>query len=594
MDTSQKTESLKQLMDEIISMRIMLPEFQRDFVWDEQKSYDLFDSLIRDIFIGSLIYGVPTFEITTRELDLRPRKGEGSRKKLIIKSFSKQEVNEKVKTGGMRLLLDGQQRATSIARALSGSDPVWVVFKTPPVTPPVKSDQVRLEDELDNVSGRESDSMLSILLSDVYGFLCGKNQREKEKAELLLNTKYAKSLGLDSIEKIQASPMFDRYITFTTKLQDMMKSEKLVAYYMLDTNAEKFSLFFERSNSKGIQLDFIDILAAKLYSGFNLRLKCNNFKDENPSIVLRREVIVRAIAVMVSDAKDMNRTYILSSLTADHFNQYWDTLCSHFKKALEYLNANRYVLTQEWMPYDSMVIPLMMLLESLPRADLSQLDETQSLFIKYWFWASIFSTRYSGSTNEVTIADSKAMRALAAKDYQTVKSYLEGTRFTKQVEKADEFSYIYKRGSALYKGTLNLINFVNGGLRDWMNGDKLLFSSNPEEHHIFPKKYLKKLDSGLDDSLIDCVANKTLIPKITNIKIGAQAPSIYLKHLLGKNGELMQALRSHAVPTDLINGSLDMSFEQFVADRSAEMLQMISDTLEPTREALETRIAGFL
>ena len=105
MDTSQKTESLKELMEEVLAKRIVLPEFQRDFVWDEQKTYDLFDSLIRDIFIGSLIYGVPSFEITTRELDLRPRKGLGSRAKLVLQSFTKQTVNEKVKTGGFRLLL---------------------------------------------------------------------------------------------------------------------------------------------------------------------------------------------------------------------------------------------------------------------------------------------------------------------------------------------------------------------------------------------------------------------------------------------------------------------------------------------------------
>lgn len=69
-------------MDEIRLKKIVLPEFQRDFVWDEPKTYDLFDSLIRDIFIGSLIYGIPSFELTVRELDTRPRKGNGSREKL--------------------------------------------------------------------------------------------------------------------------------------------------------------------------------------------------------------------------------------------------------------------------------------------------------------------------------------------------------------------------------------------------------------------------------------------------------------------------------------------------------------------------------
>ena len=44
---------------------------------------ELFDSLSKDVFIGSIIYGIPSFGLTVRELDTRPRKGTGSRKKLI-------------------------------------------------------------------------------------------------------------------------------------------------------------------------------------------------------------------------------------------------------------------------------------------------------------------------------------------------------------------------------------------------------------------------------------------------------------------------------------------------------------------------------
>ena len=79
MDTGQKTESIFQLVEDIIKDRVALPEFQRDFVWEIEKSFDLFDSFVRGIFIGSLIYGVPSFEITVRELDSRPRSGKGSR-----------------------------------------------------------------------------------------------------------------------------------------------------------------------------------------------------------------------------------------------------------------------------------------------------------------------------------------------------------------------------------------------------------------------------------------------------------------------------------------------------------------------------------
>src|SRR5437588_5222321 len=88
-DNAQKTESISDLCKEIEAGTLVLPEFQRDFVWEEGKTYELFDSLARDIFIGSIIYGIPSFEITVRELDMRPRKGKGSRAKLNLQSFTK-------------------------------------------------------------------------------------------------------------------------------------------------------------------------------------------------------------------------------------------------------------------------------------------------------------------------------------------------------------------------------------------------------------------------------------------------------------------------------------------------------------------------
>src|SRR6516165_10320885 len=127
MDTGQKTESILQLVEDIAKDRVALPEFQRDFVWDIEKTFDLFDSFVRDIFIGSLIYGVPSFEITVRELDRRPRSGKGSRARLKLYSFTREEIEKRVKVQGFRLLLDGQQRGTSIYRALTGVDQVFYI-----------------------------------------------------------------------------------------------------------------------------------------------------------------------------------------------------------------------------------------------------------------------------------------------------------------------------------------------------------------------------------------------------------------------------------------------------------------------------------
>ena len=92
------TESIISIIEKIDAGTVSLPEFQRDFVWDISRTFDLFDSLSKDVFIGSIIYGIPSFGLTVRELDTRPRKGVGSRKKLTTAYISEEEIKVKIST----------------------------------------------------------------------------------------------------------------------------------------------------------------------------------------------------------------------------------------------------------------------------------------------------------------------------------------------------------------------------------------------------------------------------------------------------------------------------------------------------------------
>ena len=127
--TNFDTESIIGIIDMIDSRNIALPEFQRDFVWDISRTYDLFDSFVKNVFVGSIIYGIPSFSLTVREIDDRPRSGIGSRRKLKNVFLSQNEIKTKVQVNNFKLVLDGQQRITSIYRALKGIDDVWIIMK---------------------------------------------------------------------------------------------------------------------------------------------------------------------------------------------------------------------------------------------------------------------------------------------------------------------------------------------------------------------------------------------------------------------------------------------------------------------------------
>ena len=50
-ETSQRTISIEDLIQQVEDGLIVLPEFQRDFIWPESKSITLFDSLFRNLLL---------------------------------------------------------------------------------------------------------------------------------------------------------------------------------------------------------------------------------------------------------------------------------------------------------------------------------------------------------------------------------------------------------------------------------------------------------------------------------------------------------------------------------------------------------------
>lgn len=139
-----------------------------------------------------------------------------------------------------------------------------------------------------------------------------------------------------------------------------------------------------------------------------------------------------------------------------------------------------------------------------------------------------------------------------------------------------------KKGSAIYRGILNLINYHSAGLIDWSNTNELSFNhSQLEDHHIFPRKYLTTNYPDNEEilSLTDSVVNKTLIPKLTNIKIGQKPPSIYLKDLHKKNPQLKRSLQNHVIPVELLEGKYDKDYLIFLRKRAETIFQIIQTNI---------------
>lgn len=100
-----QTFKVKQLVEDYRAGRIVIPEFQREYVWRRGKAPLLIDSLYRGFPISSLLLWQSTEETRARRRDPRP-----------------------VRSAVMNWLIDGQQRIITLSRTMNGDEDIDVVF----------------------------------------------------------------------------------------------------------------------------------------------------------------------------------------------------------------------------------------------------------------------------------------------------------------------------------------------------------------------------------------------------------------------------------------------------------------------------------
>lgn len=208
-----------------------------------------------------------------------------------------------------------------------------------------------------------------------------------------------------------------------------------------------------------------------------------------------------------------------------------------------------------------------------------QMKEDQRRFIEFWYWASIFANRYSSASNEVIILDSSVLSSIARGERIVARGFF--TKMRSLVQGADDLFGYTKKSSATYRGILNLIGYHSRGLMDWNSSQRITPAMRLEDHHIYPRAYIAsnpRLDMESDEAnqLVDCVVNRTLIPKLLNIRIGKKAPQAYLGELARTNPNLASCLATHLMPDDIIvEPQWNEGFKRFMEERSRAVFGLV-------------------
>jgi len=514
--------NLSQLLQMLDSGKIVLPEFQRSFVWRPADIDLLLSSLVQDFPAGSLLFlrADPQTPLAWRLVEGVPQAATQSPDYLV---------------------LDGQQRLSSLSFALNG-----------------RGDHLFFMDLNLLESGDIENGVLPMRRSEAER----KKLLERERQwELHLYPAFcAMGVGADKY-------WFEDYVEFhagpggnrealrrrareleETYVNPLKHYRFPVVELPADTSLEAVCEIFENLNKTGMRLTVFDLLTARFWpQGVNLRAMLERTRDDYP--LLGRDefdvdptLLLQAVSLIRSG---LCKRGDLLQLTPENFEADWEQVAGAASDALHVLKSECGILDRQWLPYAALFPSLFAIsvrIRSLSGPQLALAWEK----VKRWFWCSCFGQRYEGPAN-----------TLNATDYRQVNTWLEND--TRIPEAVDSFALeginlrrIERQRNAVYRAAVCLT--VVNGARDFHTGQRLTSDllKDPnrriEDHHLFPTGFLKKMSPPRPSE--NSILNRCLIDHKTNKLISDNPPSKYValmeRHLGSERVD--DILGSHLIP----------------------------------------------
>jgi len=580
--TSDK-EPLLKLLNEIAEGNIQLPEFQRGWIWDDEHIRSLLTSVSLSYPIGAIM----VLENGNPEVRFKPRPVEGVELPLQIEPE--------------RYILDGQQRLTSLFQSLSLNKAVvtsdgrgkriqrWYYIKMTTTLDPTK-------DREDAIIGLPEDRIIRSFRKEILEDY-SKQELEFQNDLFPMTHVFNPSSWRRGYNKYwnhdeEKSDLFDK---FEEKVIESFKQYSIPVIILLkQTPKLAVCQVFEKVNTGGVKLSVFELLTATFAAdGFNLREDWEGKRDplgrkigEGRIDILRKHRVLKSVAdtsflQVISllttyarkrekpDAPISCKKDDILSLTLGDYKKWADSAMYGFDKAAMFL-AQQTIFSDRDIPYDTQLVPLATLFAIL--RERANNDAVREKLIR-WYWCGIFGELYGS-----------AVESRFANDVPEVLRWIDGDKEPSAVIECNfapgRLYTLKSRLSAAYKG-LYAILMRDGGL-DFLSGVPInvstYFNEKIDIHHIFPKHYCKRPDSGAHD--FDSIINKAPISAETNRIIGGNAPSVYIGKLINERGikeeRLDTILASHVIDAAALKAN---DYETFFNLRREALLQRIENAM---------------
>ncbi|MBI3615032.1 MAG: DUF4268 domain-containing protein [Candidatus Omnitrophica bacterium] len=552
---SADPHSLSHLLSSIHNRERALPDFQRDFVWDPKATQELLISIAMGYPAGSLL------EVRNRG-DL----------------FAVREFEGAPALDGHQptfLILDGQQRLTSLYQALYGVGDHRYYVKLQSLLEAEDIEQALFHLRATKAERRGYDSIerqareLVVPFAAVFGRTGGFFEWLDEIVRVRGET--------GEQEKDLRAHLRAVYAKWIKAIEDY---DFPVITLSDDTPVEAVCTIFETLNRTGVTLTVFELLTARFWTkDLNLRERWEQALESNDAVEqfqIEPYYLLQAIALCAHrDAPTCKRSDVLN-LKPEQVRTFWEPVVVGLREVLEILTQECGVLAAAWLPYAPMLVTMSAVWASRP----SQLGAEQAVYrskLTQWFWCSVFGQSYENAPN-----------SQAARDYGELLEWFRGGPAPQSVASftfdRDQLADVTPRQRAVYRGVIALI--VRHGAKDFYLGRKitpeLVAEERMNDHHVFPRAYLR--ERSVSGRSADCVLNRTLIDHRTNKSIGMRPPSEYMRNI----GEQLRKgqtagitleviLESHLLPAGSDNPLLKDDFDEFLEKRKQLILKALEE-----------------
>lgn len=564
---------LAELLNQIHTGDVQLPDFQRGWVWDD----DHIRSLIASVSMSYPIGSVMLLETGGDSARFKPRVVQGA-----------PAPNGKKPA---QLILDGQQRMTSLYLALRSGQAV-----------PTRTDKGKDIDRvyyldiakaIDAEADRE-DAVVSLppnrmRLTDfnrVVEFDVSTAEKEYEQGYFPLGVMFSDTY-YDWCQGYRAHHGYDKekmrqLDSFEKKVVQRFRTYRVPSIELTrDTRKDAVCQVFEKVNTGGVALTVFELMTATFAAEeFDLRQDWNERQARLQERAVLKDVaasdFLQAVTLLASYERSLVEKTGVSCKRRDILNltlAQYKGCAGRIEKGL--LNAARLLVREKVfdaynLPYGTQLVPLSAICAVL--GDRFESDAVKQKLAR-WYWCGVFGELYGGA-NETRYA----------MDIVDVVAWIGGGQEPRSIRDANfaptRLLTLQSRLSAAYKGVM--AHLMQVGSNDFINGDSIevttYFEQAVDIHHIFPRSYCEKVE--YPRAKWNSVVNKAPMTARTNRILGGNAPSRYLASIESNHGvatkRLDEILTTHLIAPALLRGD---SFDEFIRHRARLLLDMVEKAM---------------